>query len=140
MRMALAACVLYLLGLSAPLCADQTPPVIITPLASTKTTASGRPITVPPYPVVVVSRYEIAPRVSLPIHEHPYPRYAYVLAGTLEVTVIGGKTYRYKAGDFFAEVIDEWHTGRNTGDTPVRLLVIDQVPPGHSNTILRSQK
>ena len=39
-----------------------------------------------------------------------------------------------------AEVIGQWHTGRNTGDTPVRLLVIDQIVPGHSNTVLRSEK
>ena len=74
------------------------------------------------------------------MHEHPYPRYAYVLSGTLEITVLGGKTYRYKAGDFIAEVIRQWHTGRNIGDTPVRLLVIDQVVPGHSNTVFRFKK
>ena len=71
------------------------------------------------------------------MHKHPYPRYGYVLSGTLEVTVSGGKTYRYKAGDFMAEVVNTWHTGKNVGDTTVRLLVIDQVVPGHSNTIVR---
>ena len=43
------------------------------------------------------------------MHEHPYPRCAYVLSGTLEVAVLGEKTYRYKAGDFIAEVIGQWH-------------------------------
>ena len=139
MRITVVALTLLALGLPAPLHADQKSAVTVTPLLSTKTTASGQPIDVPIHPEVVVSRYEIAPNATLPMHEHPYPRYAYVLSGALEVTVFGGKTYRYKAGDFIAEVIGQWHTGRNTGDTPVRLLVIDQVVPGHSNTILRSE-
>jgi quercetin dioxygenase-like cupin family protein len=112
--------------------------VIITRLSSTRTTASGQPIEVPVHPEVVVSRYEIAPNAALPIHEHPYPRYAYVLSGTIEITVLGGKTYRYRTGDFIAEVIGQWHSARNSGDSPVRLLVIDQVAPGHSNTLFRS--
>ena len=136
MRIIVAVLMMLALGNAAALGAEQIAGVTITPLLSTKTTASGQPIVVPVHPEVVVSRYEIAPNVSLPMHEHPYPRYAYVLSGNLEVTVRGGKTYRYKAGDFIAEVIGQWHTGRNIGDTPVRLLVIDQVIPGHSNTIL----
>ena len=134
------ALILFALGFPAALRADQVPAVTITRVLSTRTTAGGQPIDVPGHPEVVVSRYEIAPNAALPMHEHPYPRYAFVLSGTLEITVRGGKTYRYKTGDFIAEVIGQWHTGRNSGDTPVRLLVIDQVVPGHSNTILRSEK
>jgi quercetin dioxygenase-like cupin family protein len=140
MRITVAALIVFAVGLPAALRADQVPAVIITPLLSTKTTASGQPIDVPVHPEVLVSRHEIAPNAALPMHEHPYPRYAYVLSGTLQITVLGGKIYRYKAGDFIAEVIGQWHTGRNTSDTPVRLLVIDQVVPGHSNTVLRSEK
>jgi quercetin dioxygenase-like cupin family protein len=117
--------------------ADEIPGVTVTPLISTTTTASGQTIEVPVRPEVVVSRFEIAPGVALPIHRHPYPRYGYVLSGTLEVTVSGGKTYRYRAGDFMTEVINQWHSGKNVGDTTVRLLVIDQIVPGHSNTITR---
>jgi quercetin dioxygenase-like cupin family protein len=139
MRTTLAALILSALALPLALRADQKPAVTIKRLLSTRTTASGQPIDVPVHPEVVASRYEIAPNAALPIHEHPYPRYAYVLSGTMEITVLGGKTYRYGAGDFIAEVIGQWHTGRNTGDTPVQLLVIDQVVPGHSNTVLRSK-
>jgi quercetin dioxygenase-like cupin family protein len=111
--------------------------VTITPLLTTTQTASGQRIRVPLHPQVVAAIYEIAPGVALPLHEHPYPRYAYVLAGKIEVAVAGGKTYRYQEGDFFAEVINQWHSGRNIGTTPVRLLVLDQVEPGHSNTIIK---
>ncbi|MGO9061873.1 MAG: cupin domain-containing protein, partial [Candidatus Binataceae bacterium] len=90
-KIAVAGLILFTLGIPAALGADQMPAVTITPLLSTKTTASGQPIDVPVHPEVVVSRYEIAPNASLPMHEHPYPRYAYVLSGTLEITVVGGK-------------------------------------------------
>jgi quercetin dioxygenase-like cupin family protein len=140
MKITVAALVLFALSLPAALAADQTQGVTITPLLSTKTTASGQQINVPVHPEVVVSRYEIAPNNALPIHEHPYPRYAYVLSGTLEITVLGGKTYSYKTGDFIAEVIGQWHTGRNISNTPVRLLVIDQVVPGHPNTVIAPKR
>lgn len=140
MRITIGALILLAIGLPAALRADEISGVTVTPVLSTRTTVSGQPIEVPAHPEVVVSRYEIAPNAILPMHEHPYPRYAYVLSGTLEVSLIAGKTYRYKAGDFIAEVIGQWHTGRNVGDTPVRLLVIDQVVPGHLNTVFPSKK
>jgi quercetin dioxygenase-like cupin family protein len=115
--------------------ANDIPGVTITPVWSATTTVSGQPIEVPARPEVVVSRYQIPPGITLPLHQHPYPRYAYVLSGTLEVAVSGGKTFRYQAGDFIVEVVNQWHAGKNAGDTPVQLLVIDQVVPGHSNTI-----
>ena len=117
--------------------AEQIPGVTISPLVSTTATADGQRIEVPAHPQVVVSRFEIAPGAILPVHQHPYPRYGYVLAGTLEVTVLGGQTYRYQAGDFMPEVIKQWHSGKNVGAVPVQLLVIDQVVPGQSNTIFQ---
>jgi quercetin dioxygenase-like cupin family protein len=69
------------------------------------------------------------------MHQHPYPRYAYVLSGTLEVTTADGIVSSYKAGDFFTEVIGQCHSGRNTDDKTVELLLIDQVVPGKSNTV-----
>jgi quercetin dioxygenase-like cupin family protein len=127
------------LGFAGGLHAAETPVVSATPVWTTRTTASGQPITVPAHPEVVVSRLEIAPNSALPLHEHPYPRYAYVLSGTLEVAVSGGKTSRYKAGDFIVEVIGQCHMGRSVGDSPVELLVIDQVAPGRSNTVACSE-
>src|SRR5262249_48832410 len=135
----LAALILSVLGLSTAPAAENPPGMSIVPISSTTTTASGQPIVVPAHPEVIASIYEIAPNAKLPIHEHPYPRYTYVLSGTLEVTVLGAQTYRYQAGEFFAEVIGQWHTGRNIGNAPVKLLMIDQVVAGRSNTILQSE-
>ena len=75
--------------------------------------------------------YEIPAGAKLPVHKHPSPRYAYVLAGTLRVaTADESRSWEYKAGDFIVEMIDAWHYGMNTGAEPVRLLVIDQVEAG----------
>ena len=104
-----------------------------------KTTATGQPIALPKGNAeVIVWMYEIPAGARLLVHKHPSPRYAYVLAGTLRVaTADESRTWDYKAGDFIVEMIDAWHYGMNTGNAPVRLLVIDQVEAGQTNTILR---
>ncbi|MER8553636.1 cupin domain-containing protein [Mesorhizobium sp. M1217] len=114
-------------------------PVVVTPLASRTETASGQPITLPQKDVqVLVSAYQIAPGATLPVHKHPFPRYAYVEAGTLQVTnVETGKSNTYKSGDFIIEMIGQWHQATNVGADPVKLLVIDQVEEGTKNTVLR---
>lgn len=114
-------------------------PVVVVPLASISQTASGQPIVLPQKNVqVVVSTYDIAPGAQLPIHKHPFARYASVQAGTLEVTnVATGKSTTYKTGDFIVEMIGEWHRAENVGDGPVKLLVIDQVEDGAPNTVLQ---
>ncbi|PTE11669.1 cupin domain-containing protein [Mesorhizobium helmanticense] len=114
-------------------------PVVVTPLASRTETASGQPITLPQKNVqVLVSTYDIAAGATLPVHKHPFPRYAYVQAGTLQVTnVETGKSNTYKTGDFIVEMIGQWHQATNVGTDPVKLLVIDQVEEGTKNTVLR---
>jgi quercetin dioxygenase-like cupin family protein len=106
---------------------------------STTTTVAGQPIALPKGDVeVIVWTYDIPPGARLPVHKHPFPRYAYVLAGTLHVaTSDNARSFAYKTGDFIVEMIDVWHYGINSGDEPVRLLVIDQVEVGRPNTILR---
>lgn len=119
--------------------AGQPAKVVVTPLAATTQTAAGQPITLPQKNAqVLVSTFDIPPGASLPVHKHPFPRYAYVLAGTLQVTnVQTGKSQTYKPGDFIVEMIDTWHQGANLGADPVKLLVIDQVEEGAQNTIIR---
>lgn len=113
--------------------------VVVTPLASATTTAAGQPITLPQKNAqVLVSMFDIPPGAKLPVHQHPFPRYAYVLAGTLQVTnAETGESNSYKTGDFIVEMIGKWHQGANLGTEPVKLLVIDQVEEGTQNTILK---
>ncbi|MCX8571383.1 cupin domain-containing protein [Aminobacter sp. MET-1] len=120
---------------------DTTPAakVVVTPLASVTETASGQPIVLPQKNVqVLLSSFEIPPGAKLPVHMHPSARYAYVLEGQLEVTNVDtGKSTSYKKGDFIVEMIGTWHQGANVGSEPVKLLVIDQVEKGTSNTVLK---
>ena len=63
--------------------------------------AAGQPIVLPQKDAqIVASIYDIAPGAALPEHKHPYPRYGYVLAGTLRV--INTEPHQsdiYKRGD-----------------------------------------
>ena len=125
-----------------PLYADTQPAtskVVVKPVMSATTTSSGQPIVLPQKDAqVIVSTYEIPPGAVLPKHKHPFPRYAYVQAGIIEVTNLDtGKTQTFKTGDFILEAVDQWHFGANKGKVPVKLLVIDMVEKGQPNTVLQ---
>jgi len=133
--------ILPLVGLFAlllsPLQAEEQENVSVKQLLSTTRTASGQPISFPQKEAqVVASFYEVMPGVALPAHKHPYPRYGYVLAGTLRVTNIDtGQTDTYQRGGFIVESVGEWHTGTSIGDEPLKLLVIDVVEKGRTNVV-----
>lgn len=122
--------------LAPPLAAE---PVTVTPVTATRVTAAGQPIPFPaPGAQVIAARYAIAPGARLPVHKHPHPRMAYVLAGTLVVTdAESGAETTYEAGQFVVEMVDRWHWGRNDGDVAVELLVLDMGPEGEPNTVLQ---
>jgi len=110
-----------------------------TQILTTQTTSAGQPITLPAGALqVTASIVEIAPGGSLPVHKHPFPRYGYVLSGRLQVNDIEiGKIRTYRAGQFLIDPVNEWHSGQALDGMAVRLLVIDQTPPGRSNVILK---
>lgn len=116
-------------------------PVTVTPIRSSTVTSTGQPITLPQKDVeVAASIYDIAPGAVLPIHKHPFARYAYVLSGTLEVTNVDtGQSDVFKTGDFIIEMIDQWHKGANIGVDMVKLLVIDQIETGKPVTVLKEE-
>jgi quercetin dioxygenase-like cupin family protein len=129
---------LLLFHLAAPVVAQETAQVVVTPVITTSTTAIGQPISLPKTNAEIhVSIYEIPVGATLPVHKHPYHRYAYVLAGRLRVVATdSARTFDYAAGDMVIEIVDAWHYGVNIGEVPVRLLVIDQVEPGQGNTVI----
>ncbi|MEQ8345022.1 MAG: cupin domain-containing protein [Sneathiellaceae bacterium] len=126
-------------ALAAETVADGPRPVAVTQLLATRTTATGQPLKLPGGDVqAIFSEYLIQPGAVLPVHRHPYSRYAYVLEGRLRVARPGhAEMSDYAAGDVVAEMVDEWHFGTNIGEGPLRLLVIDQVPAGLPATELR---
>lgn len=136
MRRAIAAFLLSVLCLAAPVASDAET-IKVTPVLTTIKTTIGQPLVLPDKnPQVVVTTLEIAPGAKLPRHMHPFVRYAYVLQGEVTVEYEGGQRQTFRTGDFIVEAIGVWHFGTNTGAVPLRLLVIDQVEAGKSNTIL----
>jgi quercetin dioxygenase-like cupin family protein len=113
--------------------------VTIHPVLSTSVTSSGQPIVLPQKDArISVAVYDIAAGAALPEHKHPFPRYGYVLSGTLQVVNSeNGKVDEYKTGSFIVESIDQWHQGANIGQEPVKLLVIDMTEGEDKNTVLK---
>jgi quercetin dioxygenase-like cupin family protein len=122
-----------------PTPAQEPKDVTVTQLLSTTVTSSGQPIVLPQKNAqMVVSSYDIAPGATLPVHKHPYPRYGYVLTRRLRVTNMQtGQSDIYEPGDFILESVGQWHMGTNIGGEPLKLLVIDMVEKGQTNTLLR---
>ena len=123
----------------APLQAQERKDVAVTELLSTTVTSSGQPIVLPQKNAqIVVSIYDVAPGARLPVHKHPYPRFGYVLSGELRVTNMEtGQNDTYRPGDFILEAVGQWHMGANIGGKPLKLLVIDIVEKGQTNTVVR---
>jgi quercetin dioxygenase-like cupin family protein len=131
------AALLLCLACLGPAMAENAASVKVTPVLTTTKTAIGQPLVLPAQnPQVVVTTMEIAPGAKLARHMHPFARYAYVLQGEVTVEYEGGQRQTFRTGEFIVEAIGIWHFGTNTGAVPLRLLVIDQVEAGKSNTIL----
>jgi quercetin dioxygenase-like cupin family protein len=123
---------------SVAMAAPPAQPVTKT-LHTLKASASGQPLVAPKGPVeVTVSETTVPSHGKIATHKHPYPRYVYVAEGRLKVTDEDtGRTYELKAGDYSVDPVNQWHSGVALGDGPVRLITVDQTPPGVSNVIKR---
>ncbi len=81
----------------------------------------------PPYPsekpFVSILRIKIAPGALLPLHKHPIINAGYMLVGELTVNTEEGKILHLKAGDPIIEVVDKWHSGRNSGEKIAEIIV-----------------
>jgi quercetin dioxygenase-like cupin family protein len=108
-----------------------------TPVASLEATLTGQPIVAPAGPLrVTVTETAIPAGGRLAAHKHPYPRVVQVLAGRLQVTNLDtGTVSEPKPGEWLVDAVDQWHAAIVLGGEPVRLLVIDQAPPGAAVTI-----
>jgi quercetin dioxygenase-like cupin family protein len=98
--------------------------VKVTPLLKTSTSWDGQPIVYPKGKAEITAmRVEIAPGAETGWHKHKVPSFAVMLEGSLEVSLKDGRVKRLEAGDVLTEVVNTLHTGRNVGNTPVRLVV-----------------
>jgi quercetin dioxygenase-like cupin family protein len=102
-------------------------------------TLAGQPIRAPAGDLRVTITQTVLPAGGeLAAHKHPFPRVVNVLAGRLRVTNLDtGHVRELGAGDWVVDAVDQWHEAQVVGDAPVRLLTIDQAPPGAAVTIPR---
>jgi quercetin dioxygenase-like cupin family protein len=80
-------------------------------------TVTGQPIAMPtPAFEVVMSRTEIPAGGVLPMHRHPWPRYAIVEQGRLRVRYEEARLVReFGPGEAVIEAIGQWHEGEVVG-------------------------
>lgn len=109
------------------------------PIVRTSRTASNQPLRLPQGRVeMVAAAVEIPAGGSTPIHRHPWSRFVYVERGPIRVVNHDtGKSRDFQTGQVIPEVVAQWHEGRAIAG-PVRVIVIDLVPPGVNNTIMRN--
>lgn len=114
-----------------------TKAIQVSPLLRTTETIASQPITYPRVenPEVSALLVEIPPGAETGWHRHPFPCYAYMLAGTIEVSTRDGVTRRFQAGDAFAESLNVPHNGRNTGTEPVKIILFVTGAKGQPFTV-----
>ena len=111
----------------------------VTLLTRASTTVTGQPLGIPEGPLeVAISASELPAGGVLPMHKHPWPRYAYVERGRLRVRYeAAGLVREFGPGEAVIEAVDQWHEGEVIGPDPVRLILLDQLPPGATNVVRR---
>jgi quercetin dioxygenase-like cupin family protein len=128
------------LGIPAvPLAHAAGPEIVVQTVAETDHTWTGQPIRLPQGDATLtVTTYDIPGGAVLPEHEHPFPRYGYVLRGSIAVTSTAtGQERTFKAGDVIVEAVGQWHHAVNPGTEDTKLLVIDLTPGPGGNTVLQ---
>jgi len=99
-------------------------------------TITGQPLRPPPTPFqLLVTQVTYPPNHVIACHKHSWPRYVYVQSGHLRVTTYNPlAVHNFTAGQVVVEAIDQWHEGRVMGPEPLRLVAMEQVPPGRDNS------
>jgi quercetin dioxygenase-like cupin family protein len=111
--------------LSSTVLADDSTGITVVTLAKASSSWDGRPL--PSYPrnmpEITILRITIPAGAILPLHEHPVINAGVLLSGELTVITEDDKKLLLKAGDPIVEVVNTWHSGKNTGDGPAEIVV-----------------
>ena len=88
-----------------------------------KTTKSLDGVDLPKYPdgkpEITILKASIPPKTKLDFHKHPVINAIVLTKGELTIVTDKNERFRFKAGDAYVEVVDEWHYAENTGSEPV---------------------
>lgn len=104
--------------------ASPSAPIQARTLMETLSSWDGKGLQYPAgIPKVTALEIVVAPGADTGWHLHPVPSLAYILEGSLEISLKDGSSRRVSAGQAVAEVVNTVHLGRNPGDRPTRLVV-----------------
>jgi len=83
----------------------------------------------------------IAPGQILPFHCHPFPTFAYMKSGSIEVEKMDGSKKKFIKGDIISEVANSWHRGKNLSSLKkVEIIVFYIGQKSIQNTIIHSKE
>ena len=115
---------------------EENPAVKVTQLLKTTSGWDGKQIVYPEGQAEITALLiEIAPGESTGWHQHPVPSFAFLLDGTLEITLADGRVKRMQPGEALSEVTDAVHIGRVLSRTPVKIVVFYAGSVGKALTI-----
>ncbi len=103
-----------------------TKAVSVRTLLKTSSDVSGRPVRYPTSgtPELTSVLVEIPVGQNTGWHSHPNPSVEYILQGKITVEDAKGVKRSFTAGDSFAELVNLKHCGYNTGNIPVRIIMV----------------
>lgn len=115
--------------------------VKVTGVMKSSTTISGQKIEYPKTDKTEMTSIlvEIQPGKENGRHMHSVPTYVHVLEGTMTVEFEDGARQTFQAGSGFLEVVNAFHSAKNLGEVPLRLLVLFVGEEGKSNLIRPEQ-
>ncbi len=118
------------------------PPPLAGEMFRQSRTVTGQTLELPAGPVeMIISVRDVPTGGMVPMHRHRWQRYAYVESGRIRLTVPEASLVReFGPGEIIVEPRGQWHEGRAVGDAPVRLIVLDQLPPGQNNMELKEPR
>ncbi|WP_093004652.1 cupin domain-containing protein [Rhizobium sp. NFR07] len=102
-------CAIIVSGAASGVAVSGDKETVVTKIAQVSSTMSGQPLTLPPGEIdLIASDFLIPPDQTLPVHRHPYPRYAYVLSGRLAVTnLVTNETKFFGKGEIAVESLNQ---------------------------------
>ena len=115
---------------------DENPAVKVIQLLKTTSGWDGKQIVYPDGQAEMTALLiEIAAGESTGWHQHPVPSFAFLLDGTLEITLADGRVKRMQPGEALSEVTDTIHMGRALSKTPVKIVVFYAGSVGKALTV-----
>ena len=124
---------------AAPTSSSAAPTSPVTLLSAQERTVLDQAIEYPKRKPAQVSSTIITllPGQETGMHKHDAPMYAYIMEGMVTVEYKDGTIKEFGAGSAIMEAVGTWHNGKNLGDVPVRILVVNFGAKGVKNTVAK---